>query len=439
VYGSEAGNSNLLNKLVEGLESVIEVKSYAGYPIDVINYGIQNRGLTVVAKKDNVTIFEINDYTNGMLIANNIYPMKKEYSKKITSDDSDNSQYLDTLSSKNNFINDYKHFNNLRPPADWCVKANFQYIDYLLKVGGVYDDPDPNAKNKFYLVLDNSKPASDEDGACLALVLHKNRLTREDVAEYTRDPEIFEKYLYENFSSITLLEKINIILRSGFDIFYYDTDNNQFAHYNKRSSSFIKYNFNSSNKILNSEVLFDSEILQSSKFDFKSVGIMLNLKEIRGAAFNIFKNIFLVKKEESLKYESFAEYYAYAKDIIYQTITKDIYDPDFTRPVISAVTWRITFVDKARTYTEKDNVIKNIDPANEYYIYDILNYSDSKLSDESNIKYNNLFKEIGIEPTAQNDPEAVMKSDVNTLPPFEEVIEYAKNNHVKYRTRSPRL
>lgn len=432
IFKSESGNSNLLNKMIEGLGSIIEVKTYAGYAIEVINFAIKSGVLDPLIKKDNVTIFEIKDFA-GMLLANNIYPMKKEYSKVITQSDDEISQYLDTVSSKTNFINDYNNFKNLRPPADWCVKDQSQYSEYLVKIGEIYDDPDPNMKNKFYLILDNSKPVDNDDGACLALALRKDRLSEVDITEYTINFKIFEKYIYKNLTSKPLSDIIQIILMSDFDIFYYDDDNDVFAHFNKRSKSFISYYFNDLNKIAETQIRLDAAQLQSLQFEYSFIGNMVDLREIKGEAYNVFKKIYLVKSREDLKYDTFKEYYFATKDLIDQISSKDYYDPNFSIPVISALTWRTNFKTKTRNFLDSNSKVKEVSEVNDYYIYEILNYNDGKLSNDSLVKYNRLFKEIGIEAIAQNDPETVAKSKANYLPPFEETIEYCKNNDIKYR------
>ena len=55
--------------------------------------------------------------------------------------------------------------------------------------------------------------------------------------------------------------------------------------------------------------------------------------------------------------------------------------------------WRTHFKTKTRNFLDSNSKVKEVSTVNDYYVYEILNYNDGKLSNDSLVKYNRLFKE----------------------------------------------
>lgn len=417
MYPDEYNNGvTLLDKLAQGVTSIVDFKTYAGYSTDIINKNISNGNWTPVMKENNITIFKIDGY-DGIVAANNIYDFKTAYNRKITRKDGENSdlQYLDYFTDTH-FLTDFNADKRVRKPANWCVKDEESYNDYISKSNTPDGEFDSNVDNEFYLILNDNIPVDNPDGACLAVAYNGDRIKDQQINEgatgYVAFDEYIKEYLYEAKNLKDLIDEY--IIPFNYDVFYYgnwsgDRGKKSFEYYDPDQGGFCLIEIADQYEIVDSVLDITPSELDQSYLHVDNV----TLKFTPDESYRLYKDMFVVNKA-MFKTSSEFKYMSAVKKII---TSRSVNSNNGVYPML---TWDLKLRESIKKFLGTNSLGENIVVTRNFnkYIDQLLNFDDKDVEQSALYEYLDLFEKLGI--GCINDVKELVNNDA---PPLENIIE----------------
>lgn len=417
MYPDEYNNGvTLLDKLVQGVTSIVDFKTYGGYSTDIINKNIANGNWKPVIKENNITVFKIDGY-DGIVAANNIYDFKTAYNRKITKKDGEDSdlQYLDYFTDTH-FLTDFNIDKKVRKPANWCVKDEDSYNDYVSKSNTPDGEFDAYVENEFYLVLNDNIPVDNPDGACLTIVYNGDRIKDQQIDQsatgYVSFDEYIKEHLYEEKSIKDIIDEY--IIPYNYDVFYYGNwsaigSKKSFQYYDHEQGGFCLIELSPEYDVVDMVLDISPSELSDSYLHVDNV----TLKFVQDESHRLYKDMFVVNKS-MFKGMSEFKYLSSVKKIITSRSVNS------SSGAYSMLTWDTKLREAIKNYLGTDKQGGNIQVVREFekYIDQILNFDDKDIEESELYNYIELFEKLGI--GCINDVKGKVN---NAAPPLDEVIE----------------
>jgi len=395
MYPEEYNNGvTLLDKLAQGVTSIVDFKTYAGYSTDIINKNISNGNWTPVMKESNITIFKVDGY-DAIVAANNIYDFKTAFNRKITRKDGENSdlQYLDYFTDSH-FLTDFNPEKKTRKPANWCVKDEDSYNDYISKSNT--DNYDMSVDNEFYLILNDNLPVDNPDGACLAVAYNGDRIKDQQINEaatgYVGYDEYITEYLYEATNLKDIID--NHILPYGYDVFYYGSvirvgSKKSFEIYDENQGGFCLIELAPEYEMV--DMLLDITASELDQSYLHVDNVSLNFTE--DESYRLYKDMFVVDKSR-FKGMSEYEYLSTIKKIISSRSVNS------STGVYPMLTWDMKLRESIKKYLSASggDISGNISVTRKFnkYIDQLLNFDDKDVEEGELYNYLDMFEKLGI-------------------------------------------